>query len=60
MSFEAKYPGYCENCESRIHEGDAVKFVEDVFVHVSCEPKPERKTETCTECWLIKPCECDS
>jgi hypothetical protein len=59
--FEAKYAGTCDSCTERIKPGDLVTYTDDVIVHADCEEHavPERKTETCTECWLIKPCQCE-
>ena len=61
MSFEAKYGRICGSCTERIRPGDEVKYVEDELVHVDCAVAApiECKTETCTVCWLIKPCECE-
>jgi hypothetical protein len=62
MSFEAKYGGPCGSCTERIRPGDQVTYADDEMVHADCEGSstPERKTETCSVCWLIKPCECES
>ena len=63
MSFEAKYPGYCPSCSDRIEVGDDVQHDADAgYVHTECDDQspPERATVTCSECWLIQPCECDS
>lgn len=63
VSFEAKYPGTCGSCGERIGVGDVCKYDStDSVMHEDCDGayEPERKTETCTQCWLIKPCECDS
>jgi hypothetical protein len=61
MTFEAKYDGACGECEERILVGDLVTYAEDVLVHGDCEEfvRPERPTETCTKCWLVKPCDCE-
>lgn len=63
MAFEAKYPGRCADCGEDIERGDLIQYDEDSrIVHADCDPEPtaaERPTETCTECWLIKPCGCE-
>jgi hypothetical protein len=60
--FEAKYRGTCESCTGRIRPTELVTYSEGSIVHADCEEfaEPERKTETCTDCWIIKPCECDA
>ena len=62
MSFEAKYTGHCSSCECRIEPGETIRYVDDWVEHVDCMEGlvPERPTVTCTECWIIKPCGCDS
>lgn len=36
MSFQARYPGQCANCEGRIHLGDFVEYDDDELVHSRC------------------------
>lgn len=64
MAFTAKYAGFCDSCEEPIRPGDTVAFIRGGdLVHAGCtEPAAVRravKTETCTTCWLIKPCGCE-
>ena len=61
MTFHAKYDGHCAGCPERIHPGDLVMSVDGEIVHADCDTPviPERKTETCAVCWLIKPCPCE-
>ena len=65
MKFAAKYSGQCAGGCDGIEPGDEVEFVDDVLMHTDCEnseglraESPDRKTETCPECWVIKPCGC--
>ncbi|MFF3029127.1 hypothetical protein [Microbacterium sp. NPDC057944] len=55
MSFRAKYNGVCGNdCGDRIHEGDEVEYVENVLVHVHCQPSDEDDPgprPVCMTCW---------
>lgn len=63
MSFEAKYRGHCDECDEPIEVGDTLTYLDDVAVHLHCKEVPlrhRRPEEVCTECWLIKPCGCDS
>ncbi len=63
--FEAAYHGVCEECGGDIEPGDRIRRVQDGYVHAGCQdpalrvrPK-ERKEETCTTCFIIRPCRCD-
>jgi hypothetical protein len=60
-TFEAKFGGICGSCTERIHIGDPATYAGDTVVHASCDDtaQPERKTETCPDCWLTKPCDCE-
>ena len=66
MAFTAQYAGTCDSCEEPIRPGQSVRYTAagDV-VHAGCadgDPRlvtAERVEETCTDCWLIKPCPCD-
>lgn len=63
MSFEAKYRGKCDACGDWWSVGEEIRYNDESdLIHVDCQEviAAERKTETCTECWIIKPCECDS
>lgn len=59
MRIPAKFPGWCWVCELAINIGDQIELDDDGYKHTDCTPKRERPTVTCTECWLIKPCECE-
>lgn len=62
MSFEAQYPGRCYECDSPIIAGDQVEYVDGSVQHSDhgeAELRERPDNQTCTECWLIKPCECD-
>ena len=59
--FAAQYPGRCPDCDEVIRVGDQVRYADDWVVHVDCEesaPRERPVNETCTECWIIKPCGC--
>lgn len=65
-SFTAKYAGVCDSCEEGFDAGERVMFVGDgVLIHVGCVDSALRVRrrppveETCSVCWLIKPCGCD-
>lgn len=55
--FPARYDGVCAaGCDSRIHPGDTVQFVDGQLVHVECaarllaaEPKPR---PVCPDCHM--------
>jgi hypothetical protein len=61
--FEAAYAGTCSACEEPIRPGDRVLYVRDELVHAGCADGAPvarvKKEEVCTECWLIKPCDCE-
>lgn len=63
MSFEARYAGWCSDCDDRIHEGDQVTYADDTgtLVHLTCDTSnpPARIADVCGTCWLTKPCECE-
>lgn len=61
MSFEAKYNGWCSDCDDRIHVGDQVAYDEDKLIHLECDTSnaPGRIADACGTCWLTKPCECE-
>ena len=62
MSFEAKYPGMCDGCGERIVVGDGCEYDDrNNVLHLDCDGDypPERVEVVCTECWIIKPCDCD-
>ena len=61
MTFEAKYPGRCFDCDAPILEGDQAIYVDGYIEHADhgeAEMQERPDNETCTQCWLIKPCEC--
>ena len=62
MSFEARYPGRCAACDSRIIPGEHVRYSEDdEIMHNRCEDTEvtDRPIEVCATCWLVKPCDCE-
>jgi len=63
MTFEANFTGHCPACSDRIDVGDEV-YRDEFFgyVHTACfeDRNSERPTVTCSECWLIQPCECEA
>lgn len=63
MAFEARYAGNCYDCEGRIELGDLIQFNDvGAVVHVPCPESPldlKPSEQVCTECWLVKPCECE-
>jgi ribosomal protein S27AE len=61
--FVAKYPGRCAGGCDGIEPGDVVELEDGALMHTDCENsegmrEEGRRTETCTECWTIKPCAC--
>ena len=73
MSFIARYPGHCDNCEGRIVPGDRIRATEEdwltgealAYVHVNCDdndPEPVRGNQ-CPRCHLTMPlsgvCDCE-
>jgi hypothetical protein len=63
MSFEAKYPGSCNACDGRIHEGDTVRYEDDYLIHDDCpEPidvdAPRRTERHCPDCFTYHAGEC--
>lgn len=63
MSFVAKYSGTCgRDCGDPIVPGDEVEYVPEYeLVHADCEAEASltRVTETCTDCFIQKPCPCE-
>jgi hypothetical protein len=59
MTFEAKFTGFCDNCDAHIYVGEEVEYFDGALIHSECARVIERPTTTCTECWTIKPCACD-
>ena len=64
MAFTAQYAGTCDSCEEPIRPGARVRYTKaGDLIHAGCadetQTAPVRVEETCTECWLIKPCACD-
>jgi hypothetical protein len=61
--FVAKYSGQCAGGCDGIEPGDVVELEDGALMHTDCENsegmrEEGRRTETCTECWTIKPCAC--
>mgnify|MGYP002787308297 CR=1 FL=1 len=64
MSFRAMYRGVCGSCGEAIAPGDECAYDEGSVVHEDCVGAPRvrvtvKQAETCTDCWLEKPCPCD-
>ncbi|MDQ0894450.1 hypothetical protein [Agromyces ramosus] len=67
VSFEARYHGRCGSCGEHISPGDRVRYEGESVVHDDCdgvtaaatELDRDAKREVCTECWLLKPCDCE-
>lgn len=59
-AFPARYPGRCETCDERIHEGDPIRMTDDGPIHDDCEhrnaaPTARPEPKPCTTCWLTHP-----
>jgi hypothetical protein len=52
----ARYPGWCEDCESPIQVGDPVAQRGGSWVHANCTPRDDDR-EPCPRCWLTI-CDC--
>lgn len=55
--FPARFDGVCAaKCDSRIHPGDMVQYVEDKLVHHGClpaeEPAEPEPRPVCGECFM--------
>lgn len=63
-TFEAKFAGPCgSECDTGIEVGDEVLYdTSGVLIHADCisTSTPSRPTETCMECFIIKPCDCNT
>lgn len=61
-AFEAQYSGLCTECGYQIQVGEMiVRYQDGEYAHDSCNAQSERPPrEVCTECWLEKPCGCES
>lgn len=59
-TFEAKYPGTCQECGGEIEPGDEVVYLEDKLVHadVTCSAQREStvvvENDICKKCWTTK------
>jgi hypothetical protein len=60
MPFTATYGGPCGDCDERVKPGHQATYNEDdTLVHADCaDAKPEPVAETCTSCFIQKPCPC--
>lgn len=60
MSFQANYPGECQECGNRFKEGDWIKRHIDGYQHAECEDTAPEDTrgDACTKCFLIHAGEC--
>ena len=57
---EARFPGYCEECEGRIRVGDEIMPTEDGdWTHAKCVPPPGLLGHggVCDTCWMTV-CDC--
>lgn len=72
MTFSARYPGRCGNCDGQIEPGDLIEFTDagGVYVHTGCQDEHEhpfdspymrevRARPVCAFCCLTKPCGCE-
>lgn len=65
MSLVAALHGRCNSCGEGIEPGHEIERDQDgEWSHEECiamgGPMPTWPVEVCTECFIIKPCECDS
>lgn len=69
--FEAKFGGVCDACDERIAPGQMVRYSEDYDngspIHDDCDSieaitdvDRDAAREVCTDCWLLKPCGCET
>ncbi len=60
MTFTAKYPGRCANCDDNIIPGDDITYHgDDELIHTQCDTDPTPKTtEPCKQCWCAHEGEC--
>ena len=62
---QARFPGYCEECEDRIRVGDEITRLSDGgWSHEDCADHaqlgdPDSTAAACPECWLTV-CDCDA
>jgi hypothetical protein len=55
MSFLAKYPGLCDDCDTKIEVGDLVLFNErDTIAHADC-PATAPAAAVCPTCYTEMP-----
>lgn len=58
-AFVAQYHGVCGTCDYDIERGQAVRYQDDVLVHVDCgDAQVETVQRVCTICHLTA-CDCD-
>jgi hypothetical protein len=61
--FEAKYNGVCATCGHTIYAGQMIRHTDDGYEHVICKTTSSVDLQpnevVCTECFMVKPCECD-
>lgn len=61
--FEARFPGICDECDERFDAGTSVRYSFGSIVHgdpSECRPLPPASAaETCSKCFVQKPCFCD-
>jgi hypothetical protein len=59
VTFTARYPGTCADCEDDIRPGEEIHTDGyGGFMHVHCR-QPDRPVAICPTCYLTRPCEHD-
>lgn len=60
MTFQANYPGVCQECGEPFAENDWIKRHFDGYQHASCvDGRPDdTRDDACTKCFLIHAGEC--
>lgn len=53
--FEARYKGWCEECEGSITPGQQVRYCGDYLVHVVCPTEAPTLGTRCATCHLVHP-----
>lgn len=58
-AFEAKYSGWCAQCDERIEAGSLARYIDDELSHDDCDALIPKPAVVCQTCWLEKPCPCE-
>lgn len=58
MSFQANYPGECQECGGRFKTGDWIDRHIDGYRHTECEAPQGTRGDACTRCMLIHAGDC--